>query len=129
MGSDPNERNGRKGSGKLLSAPTPDFWTFHPKESDKPALRAFCEETPDVLKVLEEETRRGIVFTITRTKQGDSLCVIARNRFDGYGEGQALSVFHSDPFKAIASMAYVLRVLHPAWPAEKAIARQASFDW
>lgn len=129
MGRDPQEaKNAKRDRGKP-DPKVPDFWSFHPTEADKKALESFISDGNDLDNLLEETGRLGVVLTVTRAKTGDSSCVVARNRFDGYGEGQALSVFNASPMRALWGMMYVLTVLHPHWPAKPVTTIQQAMDW
>lgn len=129
MGTDHNETGGRRAPQKAQKSAVIDFWTWHPTEAEKKQFGLFIEEAEELGSYLDTITKAGIGLTLTRAKTGDSLCVVARSRFDSFGEGQALSVFHSDPLRAVWGMIYVLSVLHPRWPAERVTVRQLHANW
>lgn len=129
MGKDPQEaRNAKRNPVKPKSA-APDFWSWHPTEAEKRQFEAFLSESGDLDAHLEYVGNVGISLTLTKTKQGDAFCAVARNKLDSYGSGQALSTFHVSPVRALWGMVFVLTVLHPDWPATPATTFQAAMDW
>ena len=129
MGSDRNETGGRKPK-KVEPNPTSvDFWSWHPTEAQKRQFEGWMDNQAGLDDLLDQITRLGIVLTVTRGKTNDSVCVVARNRFDSYGKGQALSVFHTSAERALYGMAFVLSVLHPQWPSEPVRTVQRAIDW
>lgn len=129
MGRDHNEAGGRKPkTGTKGQAPV-DFWSWHPTEAEKRRFEAFMAETEPLEVHLEAIGKLGIVLTITRAKTNDSACVVARNKFDDYGQGQALSVFNACPVRALWGMVFVLTALYPTWPAEAVTTFQRALDW
>lgn len=129
MGRDQNETGGRKPKTRRSEGTAPDFWSWHPTEAQKQQFEVWRGEQEDLGLLLEDVTKLGIVLTITRTKTGDGSCVVARNRFDSYGEGQALSVFNACPERCLWGMMFVLTVLHPHWPSQAVTTLQRAIDW
>ena len=129
MGRDPQETRNSKRSAVKPAPAAPDFWSWHPTEAQKKQFETFLKEADPLEAYLEQITKLGITLTITRTKTNDSTCVVARNRFDSYGEGQAVSTFNACPVRALWGMVFVLTVMHPQWPAQAITTLQRALDW
>lgn len=127
-----DEKQGQKkrasgaGKGKEVHG---GFYTFHPTEAEKKAIKAMDTEMEAHMELLGDYASRGIDFKLTRNSSDNAFCLVARERSAEFGTGTALSVFHANMSTLLALMFYALTVKFPHYPEQALTATQQEFDW
>lgn len=104
-------------------------YTFHPTEAQRVALRENPVATNEALTVVSEYLERGCKMTLGYKAENAAFFAILRENTAVWDEGEAVSVFHSQPEKCLAGLAFYLLHVNPEWPRANGGWTQTNFDW
>lgn len=126
---DEKHYNGRGGQNKRSVPEVKQFFSVYPTAAEKDYLRGLSWGPLEALETLQAKVNEGLSFTLTATQTGDALCLVVRQRSASYGQGQALSFFHSDPGRLLVLAAWALTERYPEWPGKPVTNAQQAFDF
>lgn len=119
----------RKKASKAATQGRTDFYTFHPTEAEKKAIKAMELEGDGLLEAAASMTENGLQLTLTMNRAGSALCLLIKQQGMAFGEGTTLAFFHSNVTVLFTQAVYFLNTVAPNWPAEPVGYSQAEFDW
>jgi hypothetical protein len=118
---------GAKGARPTKADRSP-FVTYRPTKEDGAAAIQHCEQdglAATLERVLDSTNTK---ISLSPTKSGDAYAASASEWGAEYGKGKVLTVFHTDPIKALMGLLYALEVVYTQFPHDTGEGQHV-FDW
>ena len=118
-------RKQRKGSHNSYST----FFTFHPTNEQKHALRHWDVELQEVLEGLASKIEGGFKLSIGQKPESGTFFAIMRQNGDDWKNTPACSYWNLDMTKTLVGLYYYLTSVNPSWPEGRSSVVEEETDW